>query len=491
MLRMPGSSHRGPLAPLAESERGLARGIAPPRRSAGRRDRRAPRPVARSLARAADVPRRGAGRGRLPGPASDLRGRRPAVPQPRGGAARLEPGRRGRGGRRPLRHGRWAARGRRQRERHAPRCWSSPAASRTGPCRGPCASSRSSTRRSTSSSPRWEASSTPGQIRQRGDRVVTMVSLETIGYYSDEAGSQQYPPPLGLLYPSDRELPRVRRQRRVAGRGPGGARGLPPPRAVPLRGSGRPPILPGVSWSDHWAFWQAGYPALMVTDTAPYRYPWYHAPGDTPDRLDYDRLARVVAGLEAMLAELAAEELVGVIGRTGGRIANGWSSRSERGLRLRFRRGEIRGSFRDMEASFMEQALADSARAAPSGCQPGIRFRAQRGSPSGGSRSARSDRVTELFECAKGRAARERDCAGPGIDLDRAREELAGEAYARPRAPDSAAQRRPLGEAASGEEICEVGRGKSPGLRVADTVGRADPREDGIHVPGRDPRSTP
>ena len=229
----------------------------------------------------------------------------------------------------------------------------------------------------------------------------------------------------------------------------------------------------------------------MVTDTAPYRYPWYHAPGDTPDRLDYDRLARVVAGLEAMLAELAAEELVGVIGRTGGRIANGWSSRSERGLRPRFRRGEIRGSFRDMEASFMEQALADSARAAPSGCQPGIRFRAQRGSPSGGSRSARSDRVTELFECAKGRAARERDCAGPGIDLDRAREELAGEAYARPRAPDSAAQRRPFGEAASGEEICEVGRGKSPGLRVADTVRRADPREDGIHVPGRDPPLDP
>ena len=73
----------------------------------------------------------------------------------------------------------------------------------------------------------------------------------------------------------------------------------------PSEGAAIPPVLPGVSWSDHWAFWEAGYPALMVTDTAPYRYPWYHAPGDTPDRLDYDRLARVVVGLEGTLAELA------------------------------------------------------------------------------------------------------------------------------------------------------------------------------------------
>ena len=143
-------------------------------------------------------------------------------------------------------------------------------------------------------------------IRARGDRVATMVSLETIGYYSDEEGSQRYPPPLGLLYPSAGNflgfvgnigsraevraaLAAFRRHARF-----------------PSEGVAIPPILPGVSWSDHWAFWQAGYPALMVTDTALYRYPWYHAPGDTPDRLDYDRLARVVAGLEAMLAELAA-----------------------------------------------------------------------------------------------------------------------------------------------------------------------------------------
>ena len=64
-------------------------------------------------------------------------------------------------------------------------------------------------------------------------------------------------------------------------------------------------FVPGVSWSDHWAFWEEGYPALMVTDTAPFRYEHYHLATDTPDKLDFDRMARVVRGLEHVVAELA------------------------------------------------------------------------------------------------------------------------------------------------------------------------------------------
>ena len=66
-----------------------------------------------------------------------------------------------------------------------------------------------------------------------------------------------------------------------------------------------PGFLPGVGWSDHWAFWQHGYRAVMVTDTAPFRYPHYHTEADTPDRLDYDRLTRVVWGLAETIADLA------------------------------------------------------------------------------------------------------------------------------------------------------------------------------------------
>jgi hypothetical protein len=63
----------------------------------------------------------------------------------------------------------------------------------------------------------------------------------------------------------------------------------------------------GVHWSDHWSFWQAGYPAIMITDTALFRYRHYHAATDTPDRLDYPGLARVTRGLADVVAGLAGK----------------------------------------------------------------------------------------------------------------------------------------------------------------------------------------
>jgi hypothetical protein len=60
-----------------------------------------------------------------------------------------------------------------------------------------------------------------------------------------------------------------------------------------------------VAASDHWSFWKQGYPALMVTDTAPYRYPHYHKATDTPEKLDYERMARVVTGLTGVVEDLA------------------------------------------------------------------------------------------------------------------------------------------------------------------------------------------
>lgn len=64
--------------------------------------------------------------------------------------------------------------------------------------------------------------------------------------------------------------------------------------------------MEGIHWSDHWSFWREGYPAIMVTDTALYRYAYYHAQTDTPDKIDYERLARVAAGLARVTRDLAA-----------------------------------------------------------------------------------------------------------------------------------------------------------------------------------------
>lgn len=76
----------------------------------------------------------------------------------------------------------------------------------------------------------------------------------------------------------------------------------------PSEGAVLPSSVPGVGWSDHWAFWQHGYPALMITDTAPFRYPFYHTADDRPEKLDYESMARVVAGVEEVIRDLADEK---------------------------------------------------------------------------------------------------------------------------------------------------------------------------------------
>ncbi len=140
----------------------------------------------------------------------------------------------------------------------------------------------------------------------RGERVVAMLSLETIGYYSAAKGSQRYPMPFDLFYPSAGDFIAVvgnLRSRGLVRRSVGTFR-----QAVrfPCEGVAAPGYLPGIFWSDQWAFWRRGYRAVMVTDTAPFRYPYYHTEEDTVEKIDYDRLARVVTGLEAIVRDLAS-----------------------------------------------------------------------------------------------------------------------------------------------------------------------------------------
>ncbi len=143
------------------------------------------------------------------------------------------------------------------------------------------------------------------ECRRRGDNIVAMFSLETIGYYNDRPGSQQYPWPLAAVYPSTGNFIAFVGNTASAHLVKQVVESFRRHARFPSEGGALPGIIPGVGWSDHWSFWQAGYPALMVTDTAPFRYPHYHSPADTPDKLDYERTARVVAGLDKVLDELA------------------------------------------------------------------------------------------------------------------------------------------------------------------------------------------
>jgi len=144
------------------------------------------------------------------------------------------------------------------------------------------------------------------RCKDRGDQISAMISLETIGYFSDAPRSQTYPAPgLGIFYPTTgnfigfvgnvRSNALVRRAIAIFRK----------QAKIPSEGAALPAFIPGVGWSDQWAFWQHGYPGIMITDTAPFRYPHYHRATDTPDKLDYDRFALVVSGVEKLVEDLA------------------------------------------------------------------------------------------------------------------------------------------------------------------------------------------
>jgi hypothetical protein len=142
-------------------------------------------------------------------------------------------------------------------------------------------------------------------LAERRERVVAMYSLETLGFYSSEPGSQHYPAPFGLIYPDRGDF--------VAFVGMLGSRPLLQETlrsfrahtAFPSIGGVAPGFIPGIAWSDHWSFAEHGFQAVMVTDTALFRYPHYHLPSDTPDKVDSEQLARVVKGIERVIRDLA------------------------------------------------------------------------------------------------------------------------------------------------------------------------------------------
>ncbi len=139
---------------------------------------------------------------------------------------------------------------------------------------------------------------------ERGENIVAMLTPETIGYYSDERGSQRYPPPFSLFYPNRGDFIAVVgnwRSRALVRRA---VRTFRHTTDFPSEGAAPPGWIPGVGWSDHWAFWQQGYPGIMFTDTAPFRYPHYHRATDTADQIDYDRFTRVVSGIHHVIQDL-------------------------------------------------------------------------------------------------------------------------------------------------------------------------------------------
>ncbi len=139
-------------------------------------------------------------------------------------------------------------------------------------------------------------------LKEAGEAVSLMISIESVGYWSDEPDSQRYPAPLGLMYPSTGDFLAVVSTLRHALLVNEYAEAMRAVSALPVEAAALPSALPGAGWSDHWSFIEVGYPALMITDTAVFRNPHYHEMSDKPSTLDYDRMALVVEGIRDSLA---------------------------------------------------------------------------------------------------------------------------------------------------------------------------------------------
>jgi len=142
-------------------------------------------------------------------------------------------------------------------------------------------------------------------LKEKGVKVRGMIALETIGYFSNEPKSQAYPSPiLKLFYPSKGNFIAIvgrwkdkRLNKKVR-------RAFKKSSELPVKSLSAPSFLPGVDFSDHLNYWNEGYRAVMVTDTAFYRNSSYHQPSDTPDTLDYEKMGLVIKGVFRAINDL-------------------------------------------------------------------------------------------------------------------------------------------------------------------------------------------
>jgi len=146
-------------------------------------------------------------------------------------------------------------------------------------------------------------------LQRKGEEIRGAIVLECVGYARSEPGTQQRPPNLPIDVPTIGNFLAVigngASQDLVAAVTASGNRAVPPLKMIPLVVPGRGEQLPDTRRSDHAPFWDHGYPAVMLTDTANYRNPHYHRPTDTIDTLNLTFLSHVALAVTAAVRELA------------------------------------------------------------------------------------------------------------------------------------------------------------------------------------------
>ena len=138
---------------------------------------------------------------------------------------------------------------------------------------------------------------------QRGENIICMFSLETIGFYTNEANSQRYPFPFSLFYPSTGNFLGFVGNSKSRAHVHRAILAFRETATIPSEGLSAPRIVADINRSDQISFWRYGIPAMMITDTADFRYTQYHQPTDTPEIINFPEFARVVYGLTGVVRE--------------------------------------------------------------------------------------------------------------------------------------------------------------------------------------------
>jgi len=145
-------------------------------------------------------------------------------------------------------------------------------------------------------------------LRLNKEPVRLMISLESVGYFTDLAESQRYPlEPLSWLYPSTGNFIAIVGNPTLSPATYTLKRAFAQSTTLAAHSINAPDRIAGISNSDHASFWKTGFDAVMITDTAMFRNPNYHTPSDLPNTLNYDKIGEVVDGVFAYVSAQGPE----------------------------------------------------------------------------------------------------------------------------------------------------------------------------------------
>jgi len=143
---------------------------------------------------------------------------------------------------------------------------------------------------------------------QHRENIRIMLSLDALGIYKEEPGSQKYPFPFSLVYPNRGNFLAFigdfsSRKYMVET-----TRGFKKGSSFLIEAGVVPKWVEGAGWSDHLSFWKFGYPGIMVTDTGGFRSPSHTTKEDTMEKLNFEAMSRIVVGMYSAIVELTQKE---------------------------------------------------------------------------------------------------------------------------------------------------------------------------------------